>query len=875
MPHSRSPLLEVSTGLATTQECSGETGWSLGPPRRITGVGEDSRWQSKILYILTKPSGRHALTEAAWRVCASYTAVLRRTDFSIRMKLQCHCLFFGVWQVGPCRSFYLVHQHLASRVVAGTTCSSHQQLKHCATQTSELATACDEFEDYLISTGQEMSADKVKVSLLRNMMGNASAHVLSSLPSSEEDHGNYGKVKAAIEKYLNPRVNKVFEDTSSLNVYRRKERPLTTFYIPSTAHVQLAVSSIGAQSEVNNNTGAARRESAEDKMLRYCVVDGIWDKAVQEALLRMENLTLDRAVFQCRTLQIQQIHSKSGSAMSEYAVDSVNKCVPCLIAVPNTKRRGSLRTGIAVQAGIQTCSNVVDVSPHMCTRCGLLNHFAKSCWVKNVIVVDQCDVSSSDEFLYCSSVQVCLNVVNTNKSKGIGNDKLQWNNMTYPNEWLEKMTIVQKDVIVSILPLIIFKKVNSQFKEDHTKIKLKTLDGVVKPWGKVNLCCPVKGKEAYIDFMIVDLNVMPLLGLSGCLALNLLQKVEPMVLLSAKEKFVEENTDVFKGLGCFPQKCQILTKLGAEPMCRPPQGVPLTVWQKLQELHRLVEKHVIEKVEKVDVKAWISNLVVIEKPTSKLKLCLDPSNLNRNIVRKHYIVFKIGEICEKMEGKKYFTVFDLRERGFTSPFGTCRYLKMPYGMCSAPEIFQHLVEQNFGDILNTVIYFDELMCMGEDEESHDESVHQLMERARALNVKFNKDKLQYKLTEVKYVGHLFSAEGMKGGKKKQLNLAPLTNKKELQRVIGMFNYVRNLVPDMSHTMAPLCELLKAGITWQWLATHQKATICSLTLNTRDGWSVESVIVCVLSYMVRNNLLNPQPVFLSPFCYPGKPPSDEN
>ncbi|KAJ8873695.1 hypothetical protein PR048_024527 [Dryococelus australis] len=66
MRHGPSPLLEVSMGLATTQECSGETGWRLGPPRRIAGVGEDSRWQSKTLHILPQPSGRQSLTEAAW-----------------------------------------------------------------------------------------------------------------------------------------------------------------------------------------------------------------------------------------------------------------------------------------------------------------------------------------------------------------------------------------------------------------------------------------------------------------------------------------------------------------------------------------------------------------------------------------------------------------------------------------------------------------------------------------------------------------------------------------------------------------------------------------------------------------------------------------
>ncbi|KAJ8869262.1 hypothetical protein PR048_030834 [Dryococelus australis] len=61
-----SRLLEFSIRLATTQECSGETGWRLSPPRRITRVGEDYGWWPKTLYILPQPSGRQSLTEAAW-----------------------------------------------------------------------------------------------------------------------------------------------------------------------------------------------------------------------------------------------------------------------------------------------------------------------------------------------------------------------------------------------------------------------------------------------------------------------------------------------------------------------------------------------------------------------------------------------------------------------------------------------------------------------------------------------------------------------------------------------------------------------------------------------------------------------------------------
>ncbi|KAJ8891453.1 hypothetical protein PR048_003981 [Dryococelus australis] len=60
--------LPLPSSWTKMQECSGETGWRLVPPRRITLVGEDFRWRPKTLYILPQPSGRQSLAEAAWRL---------------------------------------------------------------------------------------------------------------------------------------------------------------------------------------------------------------------------------------------------------------------------------------------------------------------------------------------------------------------------------------------------------------------------------------------------------------------------------------------------------------------------------------------------------------------------------------------------------------------------------------------------------------------------------------------------------------------------------------------------------------------------------------------------------------------------------------
>lgn len=62
--------------------------------------------------------------------------------------------------------------------------------------------------------------------------------------------------------------------------------------------------------------------------------------------------------------------------------------------------------------------------------------------------------------------------------------------------------------------------------------------------------------------------------------------------------------------------------------------------------------------------------------------------------------------------------------------------------------------------MDVTIYFDDLLIASDTEEGHDRIVKKVIERARKLNVKFNKHKVQYKAKSVKFLGNIFSTEGM-------------------------------------------------------------------------------------------------------------------
>jgi len=122
--------------------------------------------------------------------------------------------------------------------------------------------------------------------------------------------------------------------------------------------------------------------------------------------------------------------------------------------------------------------------------------------------------------------------------------------------------------------------------------------------------------------------------------------------------------------------------------------------------------------------------------------------------------------------KKYFTLLDLRDGFyqceldqksqnyccFSTPFGGYKYLRLPFGLSSAPEKFQQITSKYFGDIKNVNVYFDDILVSGSTIEEHDLALNEVIKNSRKFNIKFNSVKLQYKVPKVKFLGFLFSRE---------------------------------------------------------------------------------------------------------------------
>ena len=142
------------------------------------------------------------------------------------------------------------------------------------------------------------------------------------------------------------------------------------------------------------------------------------------------------------------------------------------------------------------------------------------------------------------------------------------------------------------------------------------------------------------------------------------------------------------------------------------------------------------------------------------------------------------------------------------------FKRLPFGLSSSQDIFQCIMSEMFKDIEEVEVVVDDLLVWGEDEEQHDNRLLKVLERARAQNLKLNKDKCHIKQHKISYVGHILTKDGLKLDPKKTKAITEMPsprNKEELQRFLGMLTYLTKFIPNFSQVASPLRTLLEKSI----------------------------------------------------------------
>ncbi|PFX18959.1 Retrovirus-related Pol polyprotein from transposon 17.6 [Stylophora pistillata] len=246
----------------------------------------------------------------------------------------------------------------------------------------------------------------------------------------------------------------------------------------------------------------------------------------------------------------------------------------------------------------------------------------------------------------------------------------------------------------------------------------------------------------------------------------------------------------------------------------------------------------------VEPSEWISSMVIVAKP-QKIRICLDPKDLNRAIQRPKFQMPTLEELLPDLNKARIFSSFDAKDgfyqvgldqessklTTFWTPLGRYRYLRMPFAISLAPEAFESRLQECLADLPGVKVIRDDILVVGygvNDSEAllnHDQNVVRLLERAKQVLLKLNKNKVKLRQAEVKFMGHVISRDGLKPDPDKVTaikNMPKSTTKPEVLTLLGFVNYLSKFLPKLSDESAPLRVLTTKQSKFAWAKQHDEA-----------------------------------------------------
>ena len=323
---------------------------------------------------------------------------------------------------------------------------------------------------------------------------------------------------------------------------------------------------------------------------------------------------------------------------------------------------------------------------------------------------------------------------------------------------------------------------------------------------------------------VVDNDSPSILGLKTSKNLDLIRHI--MKINSCAPDYLQQYSDCFGKIGCLKEKHCIVLDREVPSVINPPRCIPTSWIMKLnKELVRMVKMEIITPIEKPT--DWVSSLVIVEKPNGQLWICLDPQNLNQAIKHPHFIMPTAEEILAQMLNTKFFTKLnasnaywqipndDESSKLFTlnSPNVCYHFLHVPYDIPSASDVCQNRISQMLENIKGAENSQIDIIIWGETLEELKNRTIKVFKSIKKQGLKLNKKRCLFNKSEV-FLGHRITCEGIFPDKWKVEAVTDMSypiNVKELQRLLGMVNYLGKFIPNLSNHTFNFWKLLEKDL----------------------------------------------------------------
>lgn len=162
---------------------------------------------------------------------------------------------------------------------------------------------------------------------------------------------------------------------------------------------------------------------------------------------------------------------------------------------------------------------------------------------------------------------------------------------------------------------------------------------------------------------------------------------------------------------------------------------------------------------------------------------------------------------------------------FSTPWGNYRPKRLIFGAKASQDSFDDVMQRIFGDIPRCLNQRDDILIGGRNEEEHDKTLEQVLQRASDYGITFNKEKCILNTETLEFYGYRFTTEGLKPTEEKVKAVKESKrpeSKTEVRSFLGMIGYLSKFIPMFSSLTAPLRKLTHKETKFKWGKEEQHA-----------------------------------------------------
>jgi hypothetical protein len=187
---------------------------------------------------------------------------------------------------------------------------------------------------------------------------------------------------------------------------------------------------------------------------------------------------------------------------------------------------------------------------------------------------------------------------------------------------------------------------------------------------------------------------------------------------------------------------------------------------------------------------------------------------------------------------------DREKTAFRTAEGLFHFIRMPFGMSTAPSTFARMMRKLQLEKFNALHFFDDILVATEGWKEHLGSVDKLLEELAKHGLTVRPSKVEAGYTTIEFLGHVVGKGKMRPVPQKVskiLNIAIPTTKKQVRALLGLIGFYRRYIPNYASVMAPLVNLTRKN------------------QSSKVKWSKE----CQSAFDMVKNVLSSEPVVTLP------------